>query len=967
MTGVTADRVIVEIEASTGKARADMAVYERMFGRSMLGIERSALHAEKQFRSSAAGISSSLKGLAASFAAGFSAQQVAKLADSYTRFTNQLKVAGLEGDALAKQQQRLFEIAQQNGVEVEALGTLYSRAARNSKELGASQGELAQFTQAVAAGLRINNTSVTEASGALLQLGQALGSPRVQMEEFGSLIDGMTPLLQAASKYIDGTGGSLAGLTQKLKDTKGPGVSNVQLFQAIVKAQAELDAQAAKTTLTIGASFQTLNNALGKYIGETDQALSATQRISHAIGLIADNLDSVIPALGVLAAVLGVRYVTAAGLATASTIANAVANVRAAQTAAAHAAAQVRLAGLMQSSAVAANLAAASVTRLSVAQGVAARGLGALTALAGGPAALGLMALGAAIYYVATQSTAAEAAAASFTRGEQRAAEVTQAAASATDKLATAHGKARVEALALARAEAELVKQKLASARASLVEAQAEAFRQSQARPSNAQSAGSPVGAIARGTRLISDTLFPASAKTPAGRRADELKGEIAGYQKRVNELMAAINAPAPGVANVGAGDSEKKKGGRGASGKTAAEIAREHADAMSRLTQEELQAQLALTDDAEERAAISFDLLAEEYKQREIEIANNKDFTTKQKAAQSAVLKKLYGVGGLDENGDIIVDANAGLLGKAVSRERQQQLEREAADLAEARHRAASDALQIQFDLATTEAERKRIALAILEADRQYLKSKLDAVIDSKTASQAEKDRARVASEALQASGPGEQKRVANQHRSPLEEYLAQTDPSRNAERAEQLVVEEIDHVKQGISSALSKALGTDDPLITGLINLLLEQVLFRPLAEALQGGASGGGGGLLGGLLSGVGSIFGFASGGSMQIGGRGGNDNNTLSLNGRPIANVERGETLNIGRKALSGRGGGTTVISSPQFDLRGAVVTPQLYADMERISRANAAEAGQKSYHQSMRDAPVAVRNADRYGR
>lgn len=200
-----------------------------------------------------------------------------------------------------------------------------------------------------------------------------------------------------------------------------------------------------------------------------------------------------------------------------------------------------------------------------------------------------------------------------------------------------------------------------------------------------------------------------------------------------------------------------------------------------------------------------------------------------------------------------------------------------------------------------------------------------------------------------------------------PLARYGRElNNPDRVNDEVESAVVGELQAVRDSISSAVQKALGIENPILAALVNSFIEQQLIKPLMDALSG-VEGGGGGLLGGLISGVGSIFGFASGGSMQIGGRGGNDNNTLSLNGRPIANVERGETLNIGRKALSGRGGGTTVISSPQFDLRGAVMTPQLYADMERISRANAAEAGQKSYHQSMRDAPVAVRNADRYGR
>lgn len=69
--------------------------------------------------------------------------------------------------------------------------------------------------------------------------------------------------------------------------------------------------------------------------------------------------------------------------------------------------------------------------------------------------------------------------------------------------------------------------------------------------------------------------------------------------------------------------------------------------------------------------------------------------------------------------------------------------------------------------------------------------------------------------------------------------------------------------------------------------------------------GGLFGGGGG--GGLLSGLGSLFGFADGGSFDIGGRPGTDRNVLSLNGRPVARVSRGESVDV-----SPQGGGRTTV-------------------------------------------------------
>lgn len=443
----------------------------------------------------------------------------------------------------------------------------------------------------------------------------------------------------------------------------------------------------------------------------------------------------------------------------------------------------------------------------------------------------------------------------------------------------------------------------------------------------------------------------------------------VSGYKPRGAAGALGVAAPRPEKLTkppkVG---GAKAGGGGGSSGPSPAEVEREHAKRMDRLRVDELRAQLALTDDTEERARLLGDLLDAEYKSRLDEMQNDERFK-KLKADKQAdeikALQRLYGVPTKPGEDELTVTGNSGLLARQINREAAERRERDAQQLADAQHEAQSDALQIQYDLAQSEGERKRIALEMLEAEREYLKSKLDAVILSDTANQAEKDRARVARTALDASGPGQRQLVANQHQGPLDQYLSNTDPAKNGERAEQLVVDELDHVQQGITSALTKALGTDDPLITGLIDMLLQEVLFRPLAEALKGGMDGAGGGLAG-LVSSVGSIFGFAGGGSMQIGGRGGNDNNTLSLNGRPIANVERGETLSVGRKALSGRGGGSTIISSPQFDLRGAVVTQQLYADMERISQHNATQAAATMGQAVIKNVPKRMAQYDRDG-
>lgn len=124
---------------------------------------------------------------------------------------------------------------------------------------------------------------------------------------------------------------------------------------------------------------------------------------------------------------------------------------------------------------------------------------------------------------------------------------------------------------------------------------------------------------------------------------------------------------------------------------------------------------------------------------------------------------------------------------------------------------------------------------------------------------------------------------------------------------------------------------------LLGSMAKLFLQEGVTAPLSDALRGvirGSGSSGGGLFGslfsgisgafsggGIFSGIGSLFGFAGGGSMILGGNGGVDNNTLSLNGAPIANVGRGEVLSI---SPNQKGGNASVVVNQTINVSTGVV-------------------------------------------
>lgn len=93
---------------------------------------------------------------------------------------------------------------------------------------------------------------------------------------------------------------------------------------------------------------------------------------------------------------------------------------------------------------------------------------------------------------------------------------------------------------------------------------------------------------------------------------------------------------------------------------------------------------------------------------------------------------------------------------------------------------------------------------------------------------------------------------------------------------------------------------------IIADIIRMTVKMLIFRALSSAFgfQGSIVGSsGGGVDMSAIYGGGDLPGFASGGSFQIGGFGGVDQNVLGLNGSPIAKVSRGEAVSVGNPANS----------------------------------------------------------------
>lgn len=221
-----------------------------------------------------------LAGMFGTLVAAFTTSAVIKAADAYTNLNNAMKLAGVTGSDFERVQNRLFDAANKNGVPVEALTTLYRRGSIAAAELGKSQEDLLKVVDVVAASLRIQGSSVEAARGALLQLGQSFGTGIVHAEEYNSLLENAFPLLQAAAKGMDGMGGSVAKLTNAVKNGQ---VSSRAFFEAIMKGGDAIIGMAGTINLTIGGAWQVVVNGFTELIGKIGDATGVTKQLSDGM------------------------------------------------------------------------------------------------------------------------------------------------------------------------------------------------------------------------------------------------------------------------------------------------------------------------------------------------------------------------------------------------------------------------------------------------------------------------------------------------------------------------------------------------------------------------------------------------------------------------------------------------------------------------------------------------------------
>tara|TARA_R110002124_G_scaffold160502_1_gene327746 strand:- start:1403 stop:4261 length:2859 start_codon:yes stop_codon:yes gene_type:complete len=847
------DPLILEMKANLNSYQAGIRTATRTVESQLGKQERSAQRLEKQMLRSSTSISTAFRGIAGTLATAFTGRELVGLIDSFTRLQNNLKVAGLEGEALAGVQQRLLDLSGKYGVSVENLSSVFLKASLAQQELGASTDQIIQLNEITAASLKITGTSAQEASGALLQLGQALGSGVVRAEEFNSILEGALPLAQAAARGIDGFGGSVSKLRGAIADGE---ITSKQFFDGVLKGGIDTIKQAEGATKTLSAAFESLTSQLTVYVGEAAKTSGTTQAMALAIEKLADNLDTVIPIIAVLAGALGANAVT-------SLVAARIAALALAGQATGTAASM----GILSSASFALQARMAGAATSMEAATFAARGLGAALVIP----AIGALVVGLA-YIISNLETLEERldrASKSADDLEKEAGQMedrlrkagvaiddvgdaANSAVSGVDRLSRSFEQARKKAKEL-EDQAGITALKLAELDIKRIQSEKASIRSAQRGRANS------INNQTRAGDAFATTNEP-------GRRAQEsqllleLDRQEKAQRKRLQALALGIRngVDVTKVSDTGGGSGvptkDKKtktpKGPKEPKDRTD-EIRSRFNDELASITQQTLSAEQQLATSADDRAELEL---------RSIELARlntiegikaEKDYNN----AQGEIYKQRL----IQQ-----VEALTEFEREGVERARQAQLAREAADIARQTAQNEIDGLRDQLDLAKTQKDRRDIALRIVDA---FYDSELAALESAKLAKDLnENDRKllQLKIDRLKVAKGAERQSTLEDTAGPLEDYINRIPkgPVAIGEEIERDAVSAIRDLNSGLADAIVNGENLGDVLentgkrfIAQLIEMGIQLLFIKPLLESL-GGSSGGG------LFSTLGSIFASAA---------------------------------------------------------------------------------------------------------
>ncbi|HHJ4286107.1 TPA: phage tail tape measure protein [Klebsiella quasipneumoniae] len=308
----TLRELIIKVSANSQSFQTEIARASRMgadYYKTMQNGGRQAAAASKETRRALSELTdqmesakSSAISLAGAFAGAFATGHLISLADEWNSVNARLKQASQSSDDFSSSQQSLMDISQKTGTAFSDNANLFSRSAASMREFGYSSTEVLQITEAISTGLKLSGANAQESSSVITQFSQALAQGVLRGEEFNAVNESGDRVIRALA----------AGMGVARKDLKAMAdqgkLTIDKVVPALISQLGKLRDEYGELPQTVSSSATKIENAFMQWVGGANEASGATRTLTGVLNGVAENIDTVATAAGVLVAVGVSRY-----------------------------------------------------------------------------------------------------------------------------------------------------------------------------------------------------------------------------------------------------------------------------------------------------------------------------------------------------------------------------------------------------------------------------------------------------------------------------------------------------------------------------------------------------------------------------------------------------------------------------------------------------------------------------------
>ncbi len=297
------------------RLRLNSAQFQKDIGK----VDKRMKKLSGSMRRSANMFNSQLGQLGATFATGFGLAELTNAADTMVNLRNKMNATYETSQEVAQGMLDIKRIARESRADLDAVGTLYQRISVSTKNMGATQEEVAAVTQVVSNSFLMSGTTASEAANSARQFAQGLASGTLRGDEFRSVSENNVVLTKMLAEGLNLTVGELRLFAQE-------GGLTAERILPILTGQLEFTNEAIKDMrLNISQSRTLFKNSFTEMVDRVNSVFKVTDKTALVIKALSDNIHTVTLAAAAFATILMTRVLIGMAAWTAMTVANAVA------------------------------------------------------------------------------------------------------------------------------------------------------------------------------------------------------------------------------------------------------------------------------------------------------------------------------------------------------------------------------------------------------------------------------------------------------------------------------------------------------------------------------------------------------------------------------------------------------------------------------------------------------------------